>query len=400
MMLLFGGCGKSVVPDPESVSRISGEEDADASSSYVSSSAVSSASSDSVSDDEVDSFGTDSDPPSVTASDDADSDSEISDKASGPANPTSEKPKDPTSEKPKKKTGEYRDGDYLYRIDISSYLQYICPKDKEKYLLIANRANPLEGGKNWKPNRYFGEETVKIEDSSTLTKTAAMAMKAMLAEAEKLGVYDSYINNGYRSYDLQTYLYENYIAKEKGRHPDYTEDQIIALVDTYSARPGTSEHQTGLAVDFSPVSENFAKKAFYKYLMENAYKFGFILRYEQSTIDITGYKAEPWHWRFVGREAATYIFTHHITLEEYMDETHPGMYKPMSDFYITSEDASSASVSDVSSEVISEEVSSEVISEEISENVSSEVFSEDVTSDLLSEDVFENASSEALPDTE
>lgn len=254
--------------------------------------------------------------------------SEAAKTSEAPEKPKEElKKEEPQKEEQKKKEPtEYRDGDYTYSIPIDSYRKYIEPSDSEKFLLLTNRANPLPNARKWKPASCFGEELTKVEDA-LLVKTAAMAMKAMLADAKKRGVYDSYINNGYRDYDLQSYLYENYQKKERSRHPDYSDEEIIALVDTYSAVPGTSEHQTGLAVDFSPVSSKFENTKFYKYLLENAHQFGFILRYEQETIGITGYKAEPWHWRFVGRTAATYIHAHHITLEEYCELIAPGKYK-------------------------------------------------------------------------
>lgn len=90
-------------------------------------------------------------------------------------------------------------------------------------------------------------------------------------------------------------------------------------MDSYSARPGTSDHQTGLTIDFYPVSSKFEQTKTFQFMMENGYKFGFILRFPEGKTDITGYMYESWHWRFVGREAATYIYENGVTLEEYLE---------------------------------------------------------------------------------
>ena len=96
------------------------------------------------------------------------------------------------------------------------------------------------------------------------------------------------------------------------------------VVLSYSAAPGTSEHQTGLCLDFTTtkmqgnLTEKFEEEPAFAWLSQNAYKFGFILRYPQSKVAITGYSYEPWHYRFVGREAATDIYYSGLSLEEYL----------------------------------------------------------------------------------
>ena len=114
--------------------------------------------------------------------------------------------------------------------------------------------------------------------------------------------------SGYRSYNTQQSLYNNYKARD---------GQTKA--DTYSARPGSSEHQTGLATDICTASSaaHFENTDKYKWLINNSYKYGFILRYPEGKTYITGYKFEPWHYRYVGVEAATYIHNNNITFEEY-----------------------------------------------------------------------------------
>jgi len=115
--------------------------------------------------------------------------------------------------------------------------------------------------------------------------------------------------SSYRPYEYQEYLYNNYV-KEDG----------IKLADTYSARPGFSEHQTGLVIDIDNYSENyenFENTEEYNWMINNSYKYGFILRYPVGKENITGYNYESWHYRYVGKEIAEYIFNNNITLDEY-----------------------------------------------------------------------------------
>lgn len=117
-----------------------------------------------------------------------------------------------------------------------------------------------------------------------------------------------YIQSGFRSYWTQSSLYQSYCNKD-GQ----------ALADTYSARPGHSEHQSGLAFDLNSVDDSFAYTPEGQWVNNNCYKYGFILRYPQTKQGITGYKYEPWHLRFVGKELAEKLYNNGdwITLEEY-----------------------------------------------------------------------------------
>ena len=113
----------------------------------------------------------------------------------------------------------------------------------------------------------------------------------------------------YRSYEYQEKLYNNYVKKDG-----------FYYAETCSARPGHSEHQTGLAVDIADLSldyDNFEKTKEFIWMQKNAYKYGFILRYPKASFHITGFKYEPWHYRYVGIKIAKYIHDNNITLEEY-----------------------------------------------------------------------------------
>ena len=117
------------------------------------------------------------------------------------------------------------------------------------------------------------------------------------------------INSSFRSYEDQEDIY-NYYLDIKGEE----ETNKIA------AKPGHSEHQTGLAVDiqtYNSTSKTFEDFEEFKWLKKNAYRYGFILRYPKDKQYITGYEYESWHYRYVGVEAATYIYENNITFDEY-----------------------------------------------------------------------------------
>ena len=147
------------------------------------------------------------------------------------------------------------------------------------------------------------------KDNQELFDNATEAFNNMQKDAQKDGISLNIVSR-YRSYDVQDYLYKCYREKNSD-------------VDTFSAKPGYSEHQTGLAFDINgenpETSSNYKFEGTkqYKWLRKNAYKYGFILRYPKDKKDITGYKFEPWHYRYVGKEIAQYIYDNDISYEEY-----------------------------------------------------------------------------------
>lgn len=112
--------------------------------------------------------------------------------------------------------------------------------------------------------------------------------------------------SGYRSYDYQAQIYNNYVSRD-GQ----------AAADTYSARPGYSEHQTGLAIDVNQIDDSFIGTPEAVWLENHCHEYGFILRYPQGKQGITGYKYESWHIRYVGTDMAYAIHNSGLTLEEY-----------------------------------------------------------------------------------
>jgi D-alanyl-D-alanine carboxypeptidase len=141
-----------------------------------------------------------------------------------------------------------------------------------------------------------------------LRNEARLAFERMAIKAKEEG-YNIFAVSTYRSYNYQATLYNKYVARD-GKD----------VADRYSARPGHSEHQTGLAVDVADSSLNFGtfgNTKEFAWMKENAYKYGFILRYTAETEWITGYLNEPWHYRYVGEDVATYIHSNPMTYEEY-----------------------------------------------------------------------------------
>ena len=135
------------------------------------------------------------------------------------------------------------------------------------------------------------------------------AFYEMQAHAELDGI-DLWIQSGYRSYDTQVSIYNNYVAMD-GQE----------AADTYSSRPGHSEHQSGLAADINNPDESFNGTEAAEWLKNNCYKYGFIVRFPEGKEDSTGYIYESWHLRYVGKEWAKKITESGKSLEEYFGIT-------------------------------------------------------------------------------
>lgn len=228
------------------------------------------------------------------------------------------------------KTFLYQTMQYEYTTDVSAWLQYIVTGMDPQYLILANKTNPLNANDIPETVRLTCATNPYNQRDETLNSCAANALYAMLAEMAADGVTDIFVTSSYRSYDRQQSLFYGYIDEEMSKNPALTREQAEQLVLTYSARPGTSEHQTGLCVDFGTnaeyseagevLTEYFEETAAFRWLIENCYRFGFILRYPEDKVGVTGYTYEPWHYRFVGREAATEIMLRGLCLEEFLNE--------------------------------------------------------------------------------
>ena len=167
-------------------------------------------------------------------------------------------------------------------------------------VLIVNKSYPVPEG--YKPEglvlAYGSNEDYILPETNE-------AFKKLCSGAWSDG-YSIYCVSGYRSWETQNRLYTNYCASD-GK----------AAADRYSARPGYSEHHTGLALDVNYPGSAFDSTPEAAWLAENSWKYGFIIRYPKDKEDITGYKYESWHIRYVGTELAAELYSSGLTLEEY-----------------------------------------------------------------------------------
>jgi D-alanyl-D-alanine carboxypeptidase len=156
----------------------------------------------------------------------------------------------------------------------------------------------------------FGDQDI---EKSYMRKEAATALEKMFTEAANHNL-QLFAVSGYRSYERQVQVFNNEVQK-------VGKEKAVQAV----AVPGTSEHQTGLSMDISSgsansaLSEQFGETPEGKWLVENAHKFGFILRYPKGKEGVTGYQYESWHFRYVGVKAAADIYENGLTLEEYFN---------------------------------------------------------------------------------
>ena len=206
---------------------------------------------------------------------------------------------------------------------------------QDTYLMLVNKTNTV--GEDYTP-----EGLVKLDSSYTNggkaveleSKTAEAAIK-MLDAMKRDGINNVTVTSGYRTYKYQKTLFDNYCVSEKLAHPTWSDDEVKEYVLTYSAFPGTSEHQTGMCMDLittemvglwnygeetpdNPYDKGFAETAAFEWLQDHAHEYGFILRFPEDKTSLTGYSYESWHYRYVGVEHAEKIHEAGICLEEYL----------------------------------------------------------------------------------
>lgn len=177
---------------------------------------------------------------------------------------------------------------------------------EKKELMLVNKYNYLE--ENYAPENVIDISIRYAYDDNKTTEEALEYYKIMKEAADKEGM-KLVISSGYRTYKEQEETYE-YYKEIKGEEN----------IEGYAARPGFSEHQTGLAFDILKLgvgTTSFDKTEEFTWLENNSYKYGFILRYPKDKENITGYDYESWHYRYVGVTAATKIHNENITFDEY-----------------------------------------------------------------------------------
>ncbi len=153
------------------------------------------------------------------------------------------------------------------------------------------------------------EMSVKYASKGVQMTQEAYDAFAQMCDAMNQEGLSMYASSTYRSYQYQQELYDDYVKRDGEQE-----------ADTYAARPGFSEHQTGLTADLASSSgglSKFGESAEYQWMLQHAHQYGWILRYPEGKETLTGYDAEPWHWRYVGAETAAKVQASGLTYDEY-----------------------------------------------------------------------------------
>ena len=188
------------------------------------------------------------------------------------------------------------------------------PAEEDWQLVLVNPWNKLP--------EDFRVELKKLSNGLRVDARIYDDLSAMLSDCRKAGL-SPLVCSAYRSQETQTRLYRNKISRL--RAAGYTAEKAVQEAGRWVAVPGTSEHQTGLAVDLVAASYQFLDQkqeqtAEQKWLMEHCWEYGFILRYPTDKSEITGIGYEPWHYRYVGKTAAAAIHDSGLCLEEYLQQ--------------------------------------------------------------------------------
>ncbi len=252
--------------------------------------------------------------------------------------------------------------EYTYATDVSKYLEYIDPEDRDAYLILVNRDNMLD--EDFVPEKLTDLVDTRDDgrDKQQMVRTAAKALEAFLKEAREAGCKNITVTSGYRSYSRQDYLFNIYtnnamnpdeiardyktkeslenlvnnlvgclgideskaqdIADKIEDKEKLTKEEALLVTSIESCPAGASEHQSGLCIDMHNLSSakvEFAETEEAKWLAENCYKFGFIVRFPENKPGITKISYEPWHFRFVGRYHAQRMHDLDMCLEEYIE---------------------------------------------------------------------------------
>ncbi len=189
-----------------------------------------------------------------------------------------------------------------------SDLPKLTDQAQDSLLVLVNAQNKMPAG----------TDANIIERDGVLLDERAMEAYGRLSAAAAQAGMSLWISSAYRSEELQGQLYRQEIDENLKRGMDET--TAVTVAASAVQPPGYSEHNTGLAIDFNGVSEAFQDTDTYRWLMEHAAEYGFVLRYPQDKQEITGIMYEPWHFRYVGVEHAKEMTARNLCLEEYVQQ--------------------------------------------------------------------------------
>ena len=201
-------------------------------------------------------------------------------------------------------------------IKVTSNINIDNRQIKENINLLDDWRLTLVNSENELPKDYK-IELANIDKKRQFDKRAINKLFEMQKDMKEDGIFNVWVQSSYRSINYQQELFEEKINKYllQGKTKEEAERLTLQIIN----KPGTSEHNLGLAVDFNYVDYSFDETKGFKWLQKNAEKYGFILRYRKDKKDITKVNYEPWHWRYVGIEHAKKINELDMCLEEYIE---------------------------------------------------------------------------------
>jgi D-alanyl-D-alanine carboxypeptidase len=253
-----------------------------------------------------------SNPDDLTSSQNGSSDEESSQSSSQNTSSTESAPQKPYLDP----NFDPYDEEARYNIDFDSWEMYLAnpwnPVPDSVLNLTGDSPELAKVNMKYRPNPAVNSQLY-------FDARAIDCLHAMIIDAEKAGVNLDVIS-AYRTNTFQTNNFNNKVARVKAANPSLTQEEAENEAATAVARPGTSEHQLGLAVDFNSVEDSFRNTRAYAWLVDNCTDYGFILRYEPDKKDKTGIIPEPWHYRYVGVENAKMIEASGLCMEEFIEK--------------------------------------------------------------------------------
>lgn len=184
---------------------------------------------------------------------------------------------------------------------------HMIPVSEEWNLIVVNRWNEIP--------KDFSISLTELSNGQKVDSRIYPDLQEMFDAMRAEGIYPI-VREGYRTAEEQQEILEERI--QRYMNEGYSRSKAERTAKKWVAVPGTSEHQLGIAVDINADKTQSSNEDVYQWLVNNAYKYGFILRYPQGKEDITGAEYEPWHYRYVGAEIALELYQNQICLEEYL----------------------------------------------------------------------------------
>ena len=191
---------------------------------------------------------------------------------------------------------------------LGNITHHMASEDHGWNLILVNRENYI-------PADYEVQLT-ELSNGKKVDSRIYPELQEMFNAARAQG-YGLFVREGYRTQEEQQQLMDE--KREAYENEGKSKPEAKKLAEQWVAIPGTSEHQLGIAVDINADTSKSSRDDVYKWLEENAHRYGFIKRYPSNKTDITGIINEPWHYRYVGKEAASAIYSQGICLEEYIE---------------------------------------------------------------------------------